>query len=128
MVLLQKKIVIDILREQLVWHIQRQASAGEDNLDEPDFKKQRSGPADHRMNSDLGEDDAGEDDESTRNDGVRIYLFMDNVLERFWRGQFLSGFMIPHGPDGLVLVPYSISLSMADCVLFPLQHTGNETE
>ena len=30
----------------------------------------------------------------------------------------MSGFMVPHGPDGLVLVPYTISKTMADCVLF----------
>ena len=76
------------------------------------------GPSDHRMNSDLLGDDAREDDESTRYDGVRIYRNRESVLERFQRGQFLSGFMVPHRPDGIVLVPYSISSSMADCVLF----------
>ena len=68
--------------------------------------------ADHRMNSDLLEYG-----ESKRYDGVRIYCNKREVIQQYKEGRFLSGFMVTH-QDGLVLVPYSISRSKADCVMF----------
>ena len=68
--------------------------------------------ADHRMNSDLLEYG-----ESKRYNGVRIYRNKREVIQQYKEGRFLSGFMVTQR-DGLVLVPYSISRSEADCVMF----------
>ena len=49
--------------------------------------------------------------------GVKIYRNKSEVIQQFKEGRFLSGFMVTQR-DGLVLVPYSISRSEADCVMF----------
>ena len=115
MVLLQKKCHISDLRERLVWHKKRQASAGCDNLDAPNVKRQRTDggrcAADHRMNTDLIDDD-----ESGRYD-LRVYTKKDEILDRFNKGMFLCGFTVPY-EKSLMMVPFSCSKTEADCVTF----------
>ena len=118
MVLLQKKYVIDKTFRRLEWHEQRQGRAGEDDLDEPNFKKRRTLDGyvaiDHRKRTDLEDDD---NDYSPRYYGVRIYRTEQDVMERFQQGRCLSGFMVK-GIDRLVWVPYSFGGSRAKCLLF----------
>ena len=101
-----------------MWHERRKTLLGGDDLEQPNFKRQYSEPADHKMKSDLEEADLEEAVESMRYDGVRIYCSKEDVLEKFRGVRFLSGFMVPLLPDGIVLVPYTKSQTMANCVIF----------
>ena len=101
-----------------MWHGRRKTLLGGDDLEQPNFKRQYSEPADHKMKSNLEGADLKEAVESMRYDGVRIYCSKEDALEKFRGVQFLSGFMVPLLPDGIVLVPYTKSQTMANCVIF----------